>query len=390
MGLNGMAFGPDFATTAFFYVDYIHTDSSGNHASRISRFKYTAGDAAGTKASEKIILTISQPGIIHKGGQILFEPADIASPDGKAGYNMYIPKGDGGGIPTGATNGFNDKLNKGQTITSSLGKIDRIFIKPDGSYTLPSGNLKDSNGKLQLAWAYGLRNPWKCSFNKKTGAMFCGDVGESNREEVDIITGQGNYGWRVYEGTRFTKNDPSKSGMSYIKPIYEFCHASDTSSTCNGKAFTGDCIIGGFVYNGSAKASQYAGNYIFAEYEDRRLARLQQGATGAWSASTIATWTASFGQPVSLAEDLAGELYIITAFPANIYLLPGQPSCPTGGIPNAGNTVCCTSNCGTCGGTGCETRVPTCPGGGANCCCQGAILTANKSCSTNPPPCVLP
>eukprot|EP00611_Tribonema_gayanum_P024993 TRINITY_DN55_c0_g1_i2.p1 TRINITY_DN55_c0_g1~~TRINITY_DN55_c0_g1_i2.p1 ORF type:complete len:262 (-),score=76.90 TRINITY_DN55_c0_g1_i2:771-1556(-) len=259
-------------------------------------------------------------------GQILFEPKDIAKPKGKKGYHMYIPKGDGGGVPPGETNGYNDKFNKAQTITSPLGKVNRIFIKRDGTYTIPKDNLKDKIGKPVLAWAYGFRNPWRCSFDKSTSAplqMWCGDVGEESREEVNRVKPRGNHGWRVFEGTKFTGNDPNKSNMKYVKPTFEFCHDTDESDACKGKPFTGDAVIGGFVYRGKQLA-HYDGDYIFAEFEDRRLARLHQQKSGAWKASTILRWTSDAGLAVALGQDLKGELYIITAYPSNFYRLTDQ------------------------------------------------------------------
>ncbi|KAG5190672.1 hypothetical protein JKP88DRAFT_298095 [Tribonema minus] len=342
VGFNGLAFSPDFATTGFFYTDYVSTAASGKKFTHISRFTYKPRKPGATRKSEKTILRFEQPGDIHMAGQILFEPKDIAKPKGKKGYHMYMPKGDGGGVPPGETNGYNDKFNKAQTITSPLGKVNRIFIKRDGTYTIPKDNLKDKNGKPVLAWA---------SFDKSTLAplqMWCGDVGEESREEVNRVKPRGNHGWRVFEGTKFTGNDPNKSDMKYVKPTFEFCHDTDKSDACKGKPFTGDAVIGGllklqvtctlflcslFVPPSPVTAQNLTTRLTTlhrvaanerAEFEDRRLARLHRQKSGAWKASTILRWTSDAGLAVALGQDLKGELYIVTAYPSNFYRLTDQ------------------------------------------------------------------
>ncbi|KAG5190671.1 hypothetical protein JKP88DRAFT_266815 [Tribonema minus] len=395
LGLNGLAFSPDYSVTKFFYVSYIHI-SNGNYQTYISRFT-DKSDAASTKGTEKVILTFDTLGLYHKGGQILFEPADIANFANKSGFNMYIPTGDGAQVPPGATDGFNDKYNRGQTITSPLGKILRIFIKPDGTYYKPSGNLKDSNGNLQLAWAYGFRNPWKwrllrqvyigaaadvvwrCGREQQRGGMYVCDFTCTYMQytlQVDKVEPNGNHGWRVYEGTRYTNLEPALADSANVKPAYEVCHSSDTSGTCQGKPFTSDCIIGGFVYRGTKQS--YVGNYVFADFSGSRIARLYKDSVGKYQATTIVTWDKAKGLPVALAEALNGELYVVTAYPSAFYKLTDTSistggTCPAGGILSADKTVCCSSSCGTCGGTGCNTLYPACPGGGANCCCTSNI-----------------
>ncbi|NJN14497.1 MAG: PQQ-dependent sugar dehydrogenase [Planctomycetes bacterium] len=183
-GLLGLAFHPDYATNGFFYVYY---SASNPRRSVISRFSVTADPDVADSTSEVILLTFTQPFSNHNGGCLGF------GPDGK----LYIASGDGGS--------GDDPGNHGQSLTDLLGKILRL--NPDGSIPADNPFVGAGGGARGEIWAHGLRNPWRFSFDRNSGDLWAGDVGQNAVEEIDIIERGGNYGWRIYEGNN-----------SYINP----------------------------------------------------------------------------------------------------------------------------------------------------------------------------
>lgn len=176
-GLLGVAFHPDYAINGAFYLNYI---ADGPRRTVVSRWQVSADPDAADPGSEQILLTYDQPFTNHNGGAMAF------GPDGM----LYISSGDGGSA--------NDPNNNGQDLTTLLGKILRIA--DDGSIPPDNPFVGGASGERGEIWAYGLRNPWRMSFDRDTGQLWVGDVGQNAEEEIDLIVEGGNYGWRVYEG----------------------------------------------------------------------------------------------------------------------------------------------------------------------------------------------
>jgi len=246
-GLLGLAFHPNYASNGLFYVDYTRK-SDGDTV--IAEFKRSTSDPnKANPASKRIVLTINQPQPNHNGGWIGFK-----------GSYLYIAMGDGGG--------GGDQGNKAQNLDKLLGKILRINpLDPDGGgpqrYSIPADNpFVGVAGKDQI-WSYGLRNPWRCSFDRGDGTLFCGDVGQEVYEEINrVATGRGvNFGWRLLEGKHYY-NWPGHtsgtlcSGDCKTLPIAEYAHSAFGGGNC--------AVTGGYVSR-RAGAALY-GDYVFGEY----------------------------------------------------------------------------------------------------------------------------
>src|SRR5262245_47067306 len=185
-GLLGLAFHPNYATNGLFVIDY--TDVDGD--SRIVQYRVSASDPdRADPASARLVLTVDQPFANHNGGMVLF------GPDGR----LYIGFGDGGSA--------GDPLGNGQRLSTLLGKILRVDLT-GGQITAPTDNpfVGQSNARPEI-WSYGLRNPWRFSFDRQTGDLYLADVGQAQREEIDVVTAPGgrgkgvNFGWNRMEGT---------------------------------------------------------------------------------------------------------------------------------------------------------------------------------------------
>jgi glucose/arabinose dehydrogenase len=283
-GLLGLAFDPAYATSGRFVVHY--TDVNGNTV--VSMFRVSAGDPdLADSASEAVLLTVEQPFPNHNGGQILF------GPDGM----LYIGLGDGGsdGDPGG----------RGQAVTDLLGDILRVDVTNGTSYTVPPDNpfVGQPDARPEV-WSYGLRNPWRFSFDRATGDLYIADVGQDAWEEVDVVTsasgaGRGaNFGWSVTEGTH-CYSTPTCDPGAFTLPVLEYSHSEGCS------------ITGGYVYRGAAIPA-LQGHYFYADFCRGwvRSFRLQDGQaveSQQWSALAPGGSITSFGQ------DAAGELYVLTA-----------------------------------------------------------------------------
>jgi glucose/arabinose dehydrogenase len=244
-GLLGLAFHPDYENNGYFYVNYT---ASGPDRTIISRFEITNNPDSADKDSEFELLNFSQPFSNHNGGWIDFGTND--------GY-LYIATGDGGG--------GGDPQNNGQKITTLLGKILRIDVDGGPPYAIPPDNpFIDSTGNVKKEiYAWGLRNPWRCSFDPVTHWLWAGDVGQNAWEEVDVIENGKNYGWRCYEGTHtYNMNGCNLPDSLYIKPIWEYPHSQGFS------------ITGGYVYRGQNVPS-LDGKYIYGDYGTRRIWALE-------------------------------------------------------------------------------------------------------------------
>jgi glucose/arabinose dehydrogenase len=290
-GLLGLAFAPDFATSHVFYLNY-----TAPNPLRTVIGRFVANPANGTvdAATETVILEIADFAQNHNGGQMVF---------GSDGY-LYFSIGDGGG--------GNDPQNNGQNLNAMLGKIHRIDVsKPSGNlnYSIPPDNpfagRSDARGEI---WAYGLRNPWRFSFDSATGQMWAGDVGESAREEIDIITKGGNYGWKIMEGSQCRAgNTCDRTGLTL--PVIDYENG-------NGRC----AVTGGYVYRGSAIPA-LRGAYVYGDYCSGEIWALRYDGTKV----TEQTEIADLDSPLSsFAQDSSGELYALE-FNANGHIFKLTP-----------------------------------------------------------------
>lgn len=283
-GLLGLAFHPGYATNRRFFVYYTRR-VSGQLQSVIAEYAVsTANRNQADPASARILLVQNQPFDNHNGGQLAF------GPDGF----LYIAFGDGGSE--------DDPQGNGQNKNTLLGKILRIDVDAafasGKQYAIPASNPFASGGGLPEIWAYGLRNPWRFSFDRATGRLFAGDVGQDSFEEVDIITGGGNFGWNRMEADRcFPPTVASCDMTGLILPITQYPHDSTG----------GSAVIGGFVYHGTAIPA-LAGMYIFGDLSSGHVWTLTQQTSGVWTRTLALTHNftvSAFGQ------DTAGELYLV-------------------------------------------------------------------------------
>jgi len=279
-GLLSVAFHPSYATNGFFYVNY--TDLNGD--TRVERYTVSAADSnLADTATHKLILSVRQPYSNHNGGLVMF------GPDGM----LYIGMGDGGS--------GGDPENRAQNPDSLLGKLLRIDVDGGDPYAIPTGNPFRNGGGAPEIWAVGLRNPWRFAFDRSAGLLYIGDVGQGAWEEVDVEpASQGglNYGWRIMEGAHcYSATNCSSAGL--VLPALEYDHSNGCS------------IIGGFVYRGT-KAPTLVGQYFYSDYCSGWL-RSFSYANGAVAAQTGWSLNVTLGNVLSLGEDSAGELYVLTA-----------------------------------------------------------------------------
>jgi uncharacterized protein (TIGR03437 family) len=276
-GLLSAAFHPNFETNGFFYVNY--TNTAGDTV--VSRFSVSANLDSADPASEVILLTVGQPFSNHNGGQLQFGPD---------GY-LYIAMGDGGS--------GGDPGNRAQSLGTLLGKILRIDVNFGNPYSIPAGNpFVNTAGARPEIWAYGLRNPWRFSFDRQTGDMFIGDVGQNAVEEIDFqpasSDGGENYGWRRLEGHQCFNPPAGCHDPSFTPPILQYTHASGNCS-----------VTGGYGYRG-AQFPQLWGIYFYGDYCSGLLYAANDD-SGAWRAEN----PRSTGFSIStFGEDEAGELYV--------------------------------------------------------------------------------
>ncbi|MEJ2105032.1 MAG: PQQ-dependent sugar dehydrogenase, partial [Ignavibacteriaceae bacterium] len=239
MGLLGLAFHPDYQSNGYFYVNYT---ADNPRRTIIARFQVTSNPDSADKNSEFEILTFNQPYSNHNGGWIGFRQSD--------GY-LYIGTGDGGS--------GGDPQNNAQNITVLLGKILRIDVDGGTHYAIPPTNpFFDSSATVaKEIYAWGMRNPWRNSFDPVTDWFWSADVGQGAWEEIDLIENGKNYGWRCYEGTH-SYNLAGCNYPEYVDPIYEYPHGAECS------------ITGGYVYRG-INVPELEGKYIYADYCSRKI-----------------------------------------------------------------------------------------------------------------------
>jgi glucose/arabinose dehydrogenase len=237
-GLLGLAFHPNYKSNGYFYVNYT---AANPNRTVISRFKVSAANTnEANPNSELVILEIPQPYGNHNGGQLAF---------GSDGY-LYISVGDGGS--------GGDPLGHAQNLTTLLGSILRIDVdnKANGKeYAIPADNpfAKNTNDYREEIYAYGLRNPWRFSFDKETGSLWTGDVGQDLYEEINIIVKGGNYGWNIMEGMHCFKPPAGCDTSGLILPVWEYGRNEGIS------------VTGGYVYRGKTMAG-LTGKYIYGDF----------------------------------------------------------------------------------------------------------------------------
>jgi len=243
-GLLGLAFHPEYPQNGYFYVNYTTSQST----TRISRFEADPPNQTANPVSELVLLEFNQPFGNHNGGQLVFGPNDY----------LYIAVGDGGS--------GGDPQGHGQNTATLLGSILRIDVdKPDTglNYGIPADNPFSGNqtGDREEIFAYGLRNPWRMSFDSQTGQLWVGDVGQNQFEEISIVENGGNYGWKIMEADDcFQSSNCDQDGL--IAPYFGYSHGNGDGS-----------ITGGYVYRGSI--NMLAGKYIYADYTSGRIWALE-------------------------------------------------------------------------------------------------------------------
>lgn len=284
-GLLGIALHPQFASNKKFYVVYsTPATQKANHTDVLAEYVWPANGAAVDPYSGRIGLTADKPDGNHNGGCIQFGPD---------GY-LYLSVGDGGG-----QHDQHGEIGNGQNLNTWLGKILRIDVNVPAGYAVPKDNpfVGRSDAKPEI-WAYGFRNVWRFSFDKASGQLFAGDLGQDNWEEADIVTKGGNYGWRIVEGTHCHNPENSCDAKGTILPITEYPHS------------TGLSITGGHVYNGKNIPALKA-KYLFADWTGPAFYLQKSG--DKWLRGKLLFKEIPEGTRITLfGEDTAGEVYVLT------------------------------------------------------------------------------
>jgi glucose/arabinose dehydrogenase len=331
-GLLGLAFHPQYATNGRFFVYYSAPLRAGgpagfNHTSHISEFHVSADPNRADPASERILLQVDKPQFNHNGGTVLIGPDD---------GDLYVSIGDGGGANDVGLGHVEDWYadnggGNGQDVTQNLlGNILRIDVDAGVPYGIPSDNPFAGSPGLDEVWAYGLRNPYRMSFDSGgSHELFVADVGQNRFEEVSIVTAGGNYGWNVKEATHcFDAESPNqepaacpsvvgpghpRTGDPLIDPIIEYPQAR--------LGGPGVAVVGGHVYRGSA-LPQFHGRYVFGDWSrsfgqpNGSLFVAKARKRGLWEMQELRVATSPTGRLnarlLGFGEDAAGELYALT------------------------------------------------------------------------------
>jgi glucose/arabinose dehydrogenase len=279
-GLLGLAFDPDYQENGYFYVYYSAADPRRSVLSRFSLDEENTDIA--DPESEIIIMEVEQPFPNHNGGQLAFGPD---------GY-LYIGLGDGGSA--------GDPQGNGQNLGTLLGSILRIDVSglsAPGDYEIPADNpFVGTEGAQEEIWAFGLRNPWRFSFDSETGSLWAGDVGQNLWEEIDIIVKGANYGWNIMEGSHCYSPASGCNQSGLTLPVVEYAHSEGRCS-----------VTGGYVYRGDQIPS-LQGYYIYGDYCSGDIWAL------AYDGSVVTENTLLVDSALSITsfgEDLAGNLYVL-------------------------------------------------------------------------------
>lgn len=308
-GLLGMTFHPDFKNNGYFYVNY--TDANASGTTRIARFSVSQLDSNLADANSELnIMSVAQPYTNHNAGDLAFGPD---------GY-LYFGLGDGGSA--------DDPGNRAQNTQNLLGKMIRIDVDNGNPYSIPADNpFVNDQSVLDEIWAIGMRNPWRFSFDRCTGDLWIGDVGQDDWEEVDFEpAGEGghNYGWRCYEGDHTFNTSGCGSMGDYTFPVAEYANPN-----------IGCSITGGFVYRGGQYGGMF-GYYLYADYCSGRFWAIVPDELGGWVNTQIADLTnyefSTFG------EDQYGELYIAGLDNGNVYKI-SEANCKPTAFIKTGDTA---------------------------------------------------
>lgn len=282
-GLLGLAFHPQYARNGLFYVYY---SGAGKRRQVVARYRADPSKAVADPSSERQLIVMDDPFRNHNGGMLAF------GPDGM----LYIGTGDGGSA--------GDPHDSGQRLDTLLGKILRV----DADGKAPTDNpFAGRAGAKPEIWAWGLRNPWRFSFDRKTGALWAGDVGQNRWEEIDVIVKGGNYGWRLFEGDAAYENPRRRPATDFIAPVATYGRDGGCS------------VTGGYVYRGAAVPA-LQGQYLYADFCSGQVWALDADGSGKRQGRRIA----NVPQPSSFGEDAAGEVYI-TSFDGGLYRLVPRP-----------------------------------------------------------------
>jgi len=278
-GLLGLAFHPAYGANGWFYVNYTDT----NCDTRIERYQVTADPYVADPASAELVLAIAQPFANHNGGMMAFGPD----------HALYIATGDGGGS--------GDPDGNAQDLSSLLGKILRLDVDTQLPYAIPADNpFRNVTGARGEIWAYGLRNPWRFSFDFEADRLFIADVGQNSWEEINVVPASragANYGWNIMEG-RHCFGASSCNTADLTLPVLEYPNGDEGCS-----------VTGGYVYRGEA-IPEIRGHYFYSDF------------CGGWirsfrvSGNTVTDqqdWdVGNIGMVLSFGEDAASELYVLT------------------------------------------------------------------------------
>jgi len=293
-GLLGLAFHPAFKENGLFYLNYTDKDGDTVVARYHSDVTLPAAQQVGDPTSELILLRVRQPYPNHNGGYLTFGPDHM----------LWIGLGDGGS--------GGDPQGNGQSLQTLLGKLLRIDVDHGNTYAIPSDNPYAAGGGLPEIWAYGLRNPWRFTFDSQTGDLYIGDVGQDQWEEIDFLpdgfTGMpANFGWNIWEGTHLYQGGNADAVSNMIEPVFEYKHIPGCS------------VTGGEVYRGRSLPA-FTGIYLFGDYCSGTIRGLLQTGSSGWQEQTLFTTTfhiSSFGM------DEGGEVYVLDLF-SGLYRLEAR------------------------------------------------------------------
>jgi len=280
-GLLSMAFDPDFTNNGYLYVSYTASPTRQSKAdavleSRLERYQLAKSQTEIDKASRKTVLTVTQPYANHNGGHLAFSPQ---------GYLMW-------GLGDGGSGG--DPKHNGQNVETLLGSLLRLDVKRL-PYSVPSDNPFANGGGRKEIFAFGLRNPWRFSFDRNNGQLWLADVGQNAWEEVDIVEVGDNLGWNGKEGSHCYVHDLCEN--SHFKdPILEYDHSAGNCS-----------ITGGYVYRGN-EFSEMHGLYFYGDFCSGKVSAVSQMGDGSYVSLPLLDSGLNIA---SFAEDNNGELYII-------------------------------------------------------------------------------
>ncbi len=276
-GLLGLAFHPDHRHNGRLFVNYNRREDG---ATVLVEYKRQGNELQVSVATERVLMTVPQPYLNHNGGMVAFGPD---------GY-LYVGRGDGGSR--------GDPQNRAQNLEELLGKILRIDVDHERPYAIPGDNPFAKGGGRAEIFAFGVRNPWRFSFDRETGMLWLADVGQHKWEEVDIVVAGGNYGWRLMEGTHCYNPDPGCGSEGLVFPLAEYGHEQGRCS-----------ITGGYVYRGGAVPA-LRGSYLFGDYCSGELFSIPSLANRRTSMTPKVLMQTGM-RISSFGEDEAGEVYVV-------------------------------------------------------------------------------